>query len=164
MTEEKKDSKKCGGKKKIMFAYGIIQLGSSFVSAIALAAIAFGFCSVKRESKVFNSCVTEIVEDGSTNAEAVRYCNGGNWFNSIKMNSTNCFILDSLKDQPIGETGHFVWFITDIGIAALFKGNENFKIYNLNVEKEAKNISLDISKEEKEYCEIDDKKIFLFYS
>ena len=43
MTEEKKDSKKCGGKKKIMFAYGIIQLGSSFVSAIALVAIAFGF-------------------------------------------------------------------------------------------------------------------------
>ena len=80
------------------------------------------------------------------------------------MNSTHYFILDSLKDQPIGETGHFVWFITDIGIAALFKGNENFKIYNLNVEKEARDISLDISKEEREYCEIDNKKIFLFYS
>ena len=48
MTEEKKDTKKCSGKKNIMFAYGFIQLGSSFVSAIALAAIAFGFCSVKR--------------------------------------------------------------------------------------------------------------------
>ena len=80
------------------------------------------------------------------------------------MNSTHGFIIDFLKDQPIGETRHFIWFITDIGIAALFKGNENFKIYNLNVEKEAKNISLDISKEEKEYCEIEDKKIFLFYS
>ena len=79
MSEEKKDSKKCAGKKKIMFAYGIIQLGSSFVSAIALAAIAFGFCSVKKESKVFNSCITEIIENGSTKAEAVRYCNGGNW-------------------------------------------------------------------------------------
>ena len=78
MTEEKKDLKKCGGKKKIMIAYGFIQLGSSFVSAFALAAIAFGFCSVKKESKVFNSCVNEIVNNGSTNAEAVRYCNGGN--------------------------------------------------------------------------------------
>ncbi len=78
MSEEKKDSKKCGGKKKIMFAYGIIQLGSSFVSAIALAVIAFGFCSIKKESKAFNNCVTEIVENGSTSAEAVRYCNGGN--------------------------------------------------------------------------------------
>ena len=78
MTEEKKDFKKCGGKKKIMFAYSFIQLGSSFVSAVALAAIAFGFCSVKKESKVFNSCVSEIVGNGSTNSEAVRYCNGGN--------------------------------------------------------------------------------------
>ena len=78
MSEQKKDSKKCDGKKKIMIAYGFIQLGSSFVSAIALAAIAFGFCSVKRESKVFNSCVTEIIENGSTKAQAVRYCNGGN--------------------------------------------------------------------------------------
>ena len=78
MTEEKKDSKKCSGKKNIMFAYGFIQLGSSFVSAIALAAIAFGFCSVKKESKLFNKCVAEIIEDGGTNSEAVRYCNGGN--------------------------------------------------------------------------------------
>ena len=80
------------------------------------------------------------------------------------MNSTHAFILDSLKDQPIGETNHFVWFITDIGIAALFKGNEDFEIYSLNFDKEAKNISVDISKEEKEYFEIEDKKLFLFYS
>ena len=78
MKEEKKESKKCSGKKKIMFAYGFIQLGSSFVSAIALAAIAFGFCSVKKESKLFNNCVTEIIKDGNSNSEAVRYCNGGN--------------------------------------------------------------------------------------
>ena len=80
------------------------------------------------------------------------------------MNSTHDFILDSLKDEPIGETVHFVWFITDIGIAALFKENKNLMIYNSNVENEAKNINLDISKEEKEYCEIEDKKLFLFYS
>ena len=80
------------------------------------------------------------------------------------MNSTHDFILDSLNNEPIGETIHFVWYITDIGIAALFKENKNLKIYNLNVEKEAKNISLDISREEKEYCEIEDKKLFLFYS
>ena len=80
------------------------------------------------------------------------------------MNPTHAFILDSLKNEPIGETGHFIWFITDIGIAALFKGNENLNIYNLNVEKEAKNISLDISKEVNEFCEIEDKKLFLFYS
>ena len=80
------------------------------------------------------------------------------------MNSTHDFILDSLREEPIGETVHFVWYITDIGIAALFKENKKFEIYNLNVEKEAKNISLDVSKEEKEYCQIEDKKLFLFYS
>ncbi len=78
MIEEKKDSKKCGGKNKIMIAYGFIQLGSSFVSALALAVIAFSFCSLKKESKAFNSCVTETFENGSTKAQAVRYCNGGN--------------------------------------------------------------------------------------
>ena len=78
MTEEKKGSKKCYGKKNIMFAYSFIQLGSSFVSALALAAIAFGFSSLKKESKLFNKCVAEIIEDGATYSEAVRYCNGGN--------------------------------------------------------------------------------------
>ena len=80
------------------------------------------------------------------------------------MNSTHGFLLDSLKEEPIGETVHFVWYITDVGIVALFKGNEILTTYSLNVEKEAKDISLDISKEEKEYCEIEDKKLFIFYS
>ena len=78
MTEENtKDKKKCGGKGKAMFAYGIIQLGSSVVSAVALAAIAFSLCSVKQESKVFNECVEEIQVNGKSSYEAVRFCNGG---------------------------------------------------------------------------------------
>ena len=79
MTEEnQKSKKKCGGKSKAMFAYGIIQLGSSVVSAIALAAIALSFCSVKQESKVFNECVEEIQSTGKSSSDAVRFCNGGN--------------------------------------------------------------------------------------
>lgn len=77
MSEEKKTSKTCSGKSKAMFAYGVIQLGSSFVSAIALVAISFGFCSLKKESKLFNQCVEEIVSTGSGKADAVRFCNGG---------------------------------------------------------------------------------------
>ena len=78
MTEEsKQDKKKCGGKSKAMFTYGIIQLGSSVVSAVALVAIVFSLCSVKQESKVFNECVDEIQVTGKSSAEAVRYCNGG---------------------------------------------------------------------------------------
>ena len=77
MSEERKTSKSCNGKSKAMLAYGIIQLGSTFFSAIALVAIAFGFCSLKKESKFFNQCVEEIVSTGSGKADAVRFCNGG---------------------------------------------------------------------------------------
>ncbi len=77
MSEDKKDSKNCGGKSKAMLAYGVIQLGSTVVSAVALAAIAFGFCSVKKEAKVFNECVEEMKATGSPTADSVRFCNGG---------------------------------------------------------------------------------------
>ena len=80
------------------------------------------------------------------------------------MNPTHDFILDSLKSEPIGDTDNFLWFITDIGIVALLKKNQIFNINNLNVEKEANAINLDITKEEKEYCEIGNKKLFIFYS
>ena len=78
MTEENKtDKKKCGGKGKAMFAYGIIQLGSSVVSALALTAIALSFCSLKQESKVFNECVEEIQATGKSSSAAVNFCDGG---------------------------------------------------------------------------------------
>ena len=80
------------------------------------------------------------------------------------MDSTSELIIDSLEEEPIGETDHFIWFITDIGIVALFKENENFETFNSNVEIEANKIALDISKEEKEYFKINQKQLFLFYS
>jgi len=80
------------------------------------------------------------------------------------MDSTCNLIIDSLKDEPIGETNHFIWFITDIGIAALFKREENFETYSSNVEIEANKIALDITKEEKEYLKIKERQLFLFYS
>ena len=80
------------------------------------------------------------------------------------MDSTSDLILDSLKEEPIGETDHFIWFITDIGIAALFKREQNYDIYSSNVEIEANKIGLDITKEEKEYLKIKERQLFLFYS
>jgi hypothetical protein len=78
MTEENKtDKKKCSKKGKAMFAYGMIQLGSNTISAVALAAIAFSFCSLKQESKVFNECVEEIQATGKSSSDAVNFCNGG---------------------------------------------------------------------------------------
>jgi len=81
-----------------------------------------------------------------------------------KMDSTSDLIIDSLKEEPIGETDHFIWFITDIGIVALFKKDENFETYSSNVEIEANKIALDISKEEKDFLKIKEKQLFLFYS
>ena len=80
------------------------------------------------------------------------------------MDSTCDLIIDSLEDEPIGETNHFIWFITDIGLVALFKREENFETYNSNVEIEANKIDLDITKEEKDYLEIKERQLFLFYS
>ena len=80
------------------------------------------------------------------------------------MDSASDLIIDSLKEEPIGETDHFIWFITDIGIAALFKREENYETYCSNVEIEANKIALDITKEEKEYLKIKERKLFLFYS
>ena len=80
------------------------------------------------------------------------------------MDSTSDLIIDSLKEEPIGETDHFVWFITDIGIVALFKKEQNYEIYSSNVEIEANRIGLDITKEEKEFLKIKEKQLYLFYS
>ena len=80
------------------------------------------------------------------------------------MDSTSDLIIDSLKEEPIGETDYFIWFITDIGIAALFKREQNYEIYSSNVENEANKIGLDITKEENEYLKIKERQLFLFYS
>ena len=68
------------------------------------------------------------------------------------------------KDEPIGKTNHFIWFITDIGLVSLFKREENFETYSSNVEIEANETALDISKEEKVYLKINERQFFLFYS
>ena len=77
MSEDTSSKKDCGSKKKAMLAYGVIQISATVVSAISLAAIALGLCSIKQESKAFNNCVDEVIAEGKTNAAAVRICNGG---------------------------------------------------------------------------------------
>ena len=79
-SENKSDKKKCGNKSRAMFAYGIIQLGSNVVSAVALAAIALSLCTLKQESKVFNECVSELQANGMSSFDAVSFCNGGKQF------------------------------------------------------------------------------------
>ena len=75
--ENNKDKKKCNGKGKVMFAYGIIQIASSVISAVALAAISLSVCSLKQEATFFNECVEEMQASGKSSSSAVRFCNGG---------------------------------------------------------------------------------------
>jgi len=63
------------------------------------------------------------------------------------MDPTSDLIIDSLKEEPIGETYHFIWFITDIGIVALFKRKQNYKselIKFIKCCKYAKSIGLEV--------------------
>ena len=77
IEDNKTEKKKCSGKGKAMFAYGIVQLSSNVVSALALAAIAISFCSVKEKSKLFNECVEDVQATNKSSSYAVSYCNGG---------------------------------------------------------------------------------------
>ena len=78
------------------------------------------------------------------------------------MDASELIIKNSIKNQPIGETNNFIWFICDIGIFAILKSNINFS--EIKILNEALSISLDLSKEEKEIYFIEGKKIILFYS
>ena len=77
MSDASTQHQSCKGNKRALLTYGVIQISATVVSAISLAAIALGLCAVKQESKLFNGCVEAVVADGRSNAEAVRYCNGG---------------------------------------------------------------------------------------
>ena len=77
MVDKKKDTKKDFRRNKAMLSYGVIQLGSTLVSAVALVAIAISFGALKKESNFFNECVEEMKATGSPTADSVRFCTGG---------------------------------------------------------------------------------------
>ncbi len=79
------------------------------------------------------------------------------------MDYEQALIKESLKDTPIGESDNFIWYVTQIGIAAVLKKN-NKDFFNSNPEKESSSINLDLSKEEKKFFKIEKLNVFLFYS
>ena len=79
------------------------------------------------------------------------------------MDPLHSLIRESLNQKPIGQSKNFEWFITEIGIAALMKGH-NKNISSLDPIKEAVELDLDLSKEEKQFILLDEKQILLFYS
>ena len=79
------------------------------------------------------------------------------------MDPLHALITDSLNKQPIGKSINFEWFITEIGIAAVMR-NQDENISTLDPIKEATELDLDLSKEEKQIIRLDEKQILLFYS
>ena len=77
------------------------------------------------------------------------------------MSISENILSESLEREPVGETANFIWFISDIGIIALEKNNNDYEKFP---EKEAIKINLDLGKEEVEYYEINQKKVILYYS
>ena len=79
------------------------------------------------------------------------------------MDPLHSLIIDSLNQKPIGQSKNFEWFITEVGIAAIIK-DQTKSISSLDPVKEAIELDLDLSREEKQTIILDDKQIILFYS
>tara|TARA_Y100001978_G_C23617685_1_gene396814 strand:- start:85 stop:324 length:240 start_codon:yes stop_codon:yes gene_type:complete len=79
------------------------------------------------------------------------------------MDPLHSLIIESLNQEPIGQSKNFEWFITEIGIAALMVEQDKI-ISSLDPIKEALTLDLDLSREEKQLIKIDEKQILLFYS
>ena len=79
------------------------------------------------------------------------------------MDPLHSLIRESLNQKPIGQSKNFEWFITEIGIVAIVQG-QNESISSLDPIKEAIELDLDLSKEEKQLLIIEGKHIILFYS
>ena len=79
------------------------------------------------------------------------------------MDPLHYLIQESLNQKPLGQSKNFEWFITEIGIAALMKGQNN-NISSFDPIKEAIELDLDLSKEEKQLIKLDEKQVILFYS
>ena len=79
------------------------------------------------------------------------------------MEETDAIVSEALCQKPIGETDNFIWFITSIGIVAFFK-NTITNCDSLIAENEALDISIDLSKEIREYRAFSEKKYYIYYS
>ena len=79
------------------------------------------------------------------------------------MDPFHSLIRESLNQRPLGQSKNFEWFITEIGIAALMK-RQNKNISSFDPIKEAIELDLDLSKEEKQLIKLDEKQVILFYS
>ena len=80
-----------------------------------------------------------------------------------KPNTSN-LLEEALNQPPIGETANFTWNATPIGIAAIYKGNSHTKPPYEQAIKEGEELSMDLSREEKEFHLTQKGLALIFYS
>ena len=80
-----------------------------------------------------------------------------------KSNTSN-LLEEALNQPPIGETANFAWNATPIGIAAIYKGISTSKPPYEQAIKEGEELSMDLSREEKEFHLTDKGLALIFYS
>ncbi len=80
-----------------------------------------------------------------------------------KSNSSN-FLEEALNQPPIGETANFAWNATPLGIAAIYKGISPAKPPYDQAIKEGEELSMDLSREEKEFHLTQKGLTIIFYS
>ncbi len=81
------------------------------------------------------------------------------------MQDINHLLIDLIKQDPIGQTKSFIWLATPIGIAALCKTNDlSIKPPFEEAVKEGVEVSVDLSREQKEFHQTEQGLVLLFYS
>ena len=79
--------------------------------------------------------------------------------------SDSTTLLEGALDQPvIGETENFTWNATPLGIAAIFKGIPPSKPPYDQAIKEGEELSMDLSREEREFYLTQKGLALIFYS
>tara|TARA_Y100001968_G_scaffold166854_1_gene152816 strand:- start:155 stop:421 length:267 start_codon:yes stop_codon:yes gene_type:complete len=80
-----------------------------------------------------------------------------------KSNSST-LLEEALNQPPIGETTNFSWNATPIGITAIYKGISPTKPPYEQAIKEGEELSMDLSREEKEFYITNKGLALVFYS
>ena len=80
-----------------------------------------------------------------------------------KSNSSS-LLEEALNQPPIGETANFDWNTTPLGIVAIYKGISPSKPPYDQAIKEGEELSMDLSREEKEFYSTQKGLALIFYS
>ena len=98
-------------------------------------------------------------------AVAVRRPDHEAWRMATTSNSLNGLLDESLAEPPIGETDHFHWHATPVGIAALWQGDHAPPTPPFNEAlTEGLKVGLDLSREEREFHQVTKGLVLLFHS